>query len=165
MICSVCSYTMGETEAEDNELECCWACFHSGRYFEKLLSSDERKRIIPRLRDIKGIVSVQVIHLGLGQCALTIKTKDGKLIIPGEKLTQEANIGPIQGQVQGVAPMIMPSDEKWGISIMPRGWCGFVGVLDREDPQLVLAEGEYDDDELVAHISQMMELNALMEAS
>lgn len=138
--CIVC----GVNEAPEDKA--CVFCFFSGRYFEEVLSSEERSRLLTRIRELEQVKQAEVWHHGESMFNLTVALRDGRYIVPG--LLLEA------GGQRAVVPAIPPVGELWGVAVF-------------SDPNLPpvqtsILPDEVDDDKLVSTIEQISTLEQLL---
>lgn len=139
--CIVC----GENSApEDNA---CPFCFFSGRYFEQVLSSDERSQVLPRIRELEQVKQAEVWHHGESMFNLTVALRDGRFIVPGVLLE-------LPGGQRAVVPAIPPVGDLWGVAVFS----------DPGNPpvQTSVLPDEVDDDKLVSTIEQISTLEQLL---
>lgn len=154
--CDICGL-----EEATQEGGACFFCFYTGRYFEKVLLSDERSNMLEKIRALEHVVRAEIWHQRDGEFVLAIGLEDGRTLFPGVAIgvttvvmTEEGSGEPMQERV--VHPAIPPLGMPWGIAVMPKEAESYEDVI-------VMHESFSTDDELVEAIKQVSTLNALLD--
>lgn len=142
--CIVC----GLNDAPDDVA--CVFCYFSGRYFEMVLTSDERSNVLSRIRQLEEVEQAEVWHHSEGAFILTVKLRDGRYIIPGIRVPSEL----LEEGQQAVMPAIPPVGMPWGVA---------VSSDPMENPiKTTVMSDEVDDDGLVKTIEEISTLETLV---
>src|SRR6478672_4616606 len=87
MKCPICL----KVEVEDDD-ECCWICWMTGKYFRSVLTSDERSNVLGGIRKLEHVVSADVWHFSGGAFNFGVILDDGRQLTigsPAEMLGQQ----------------------------------------------------------------------------
>lgn len=139
MECEIC----GLGEAVNNSGACMF-CFLSGRYFDKVLQSDERSNMLTRIRETPSVVRAEVFHMVEGMFTVYVQAKDGRVMVLGGSLPLPTGDG------YAVMVAIPPVGAKWAVAVT-------------SDKDANVLPDEFTDEGVVEAIAQMVEFDSMID--
>lgn len=136
-LCTICE--KAEVYSQNETTDHCVLCFMTGRYFEKVLESDERSNLLTRIREIPNVRLADVWHGFQAMFTFGMLLADGRMVV----------CGTIMDDI--VVPAIPPVGMPWGVQIVRpiEGDNEWAGATPTTMP------GEYDDEQLVELIQEI----------